>query len=79
MRHSCKVDFVLFIAILFRLTQKKCRTPLMLAAMKSNVEMTLMLLRAGAYVTMDSQDVQGNTALHYAALLADSEYAQVSW
>ena len=51
----------------------------MLAAMKSNVEMTLMLLRAGAYVTMDSQDVQGNTALHYAALLADSEYAQVSW
>ena len=58
-------------------TGQKSRTPLMLAAENDHISTVLVLMRHGAMLTINQQDDDGRTALHFAALKASSEMAQV--
>lgn len=51
-------------------------TPLMFAALAGNNEMIVRLLHMGAIDTINTQELNGNTALHFAAVHCDPEYIQ---
>ena len=55
----------------------KKRTPLMLAAENDHIHTVLLLIKRGASLTINQQDEDGRTALHFAALKASLEMAQV--
>jgi ankyrin repeat protein len=58
-------------------TGMKQKTPLMMAAENNHIEVVLVLLRRGAMINVNSVDVDGRSALHYAANKASIEMAQV--
>ena len=55
----------------------KKRTPLMLAAENDHISTVLLLIKRGASLSVNYQDEDGRTALHFAALKASLEMAQV--
>ena len=58
-------------------TGQKSRTPLMLAAENDRISTVLLLLKNGAILSINQQDADGRTALHFAALRSSLEMAQV--